>query len=285
MHIILTDVYTCGACCRGKTLWRTVLLPRFPPILPIVTGRYTYVIPLVSQFLAPSQHMHNAAVMRGVPVHRIEVLRYNSPAPANSAICRRPGAIRTARPMHIGYIGTLSPHKGVHILLCGFRRAKLKHAKLTICGPSQDRDYPEYSKLLRKMARGLPVEFRGCVPHGRVYETLATFDLLAVPSLWLEVAPLVISESRAVGVPVIASNHGALAEMVKDEISGFLFRPGDADDLSKKLQRIYETPALIDLFAGKTEPSITFEEHVRQYGANLSTTIQYINVLTAGYPI
>jgi glycosyltransferase involved in cell wall biosynthesis len=43
-------------------------------------------------------------------------------------------------------------------------------------------------------------------------------------------------ESFARGTPVVASGHGAPAELVADGRTGLLFRPGDADDLAAKVR-------------------------------------------------
>jgi glycosyltransferase involved in cell wall biosynthesis len=41
------------------------------------------------------------------------------------------------------------------------------------------------------------------------------------------------------GIPVIASRIGALAELIEDEVDGLLFEPGDAEDLARKVKRLW----------------------------------------------
>ena len=65
-------------------------------------------------------------------------------------------------------------------------------------------------------------------------------DVLVVPSMWIENAPFIIREAFAAGVPVIASNLGGMAEMVKDGVDGLLFPPGDAVSLGGCLRRLIE---------------------------------------------
>jgi glycosyltransferase involved in cell wall biosynthesis len=57
-------------------------------------------------------------------------------------------------------------------------------------------------------------------------------DVLVVPSLWAENAPLVALEARAAGCPVIASDIGGLPELIEDGRDGLLFPPGDSDALA-----------------------------------------------------
>ena len=53
-------------------------------------------------------------------------------------------------------------------------------------------------------------------------------DIVVVPSLWYENSPNVILEAFAHRTPVIASNLGALPELVIDEKNGLLFEVGKA---------------------------------------------------------
>ena len=75
----------------------------------------------------------------------------------------------------------------------------------------------------------------GAIPLDAIPETLVSFDLLVVPSIWEENSPLVIREAFAAGVPVVASRIGGIPEMVADGVGGLLFEPGDADDLAAHL--------------------------------------------------
>jgi glycosyltransferase involved in cell wall biosynthesis len=59
-------------------------------------------------------------------------------------------------------------------------------------------------------------------------------DLTIVPSLCLENAPMVIVESFARGIPVLASRVGGIPEMVREAENGWLFAAGDCNDLVNK---------------------------------------------------
>jgi hypothetical protein len=84
---------------------------------------------------------------------------------------------------------------------------------------------------------------------------LADLDMLVVPSIWIENAPFIIREAFAAGVPVVASNLGGMAEMVRHDVDGLLFQAGDPDALSAALRRVVDEPGLVDrLRAGITRP-------------------------------
>ena len=74
---------------------------------------------------------------------------------------------------------------------------------------------------------------------------LADLDVVIVPSIWIENAPFIIREAFAARVPVIASNLGGMAEMVRDGIDGLLFTPGDAAALAAVLSRLLDEPLLL----------------------------------------
>jgi len=58
---------------------------------------------------------------------------------------------------------------------------------------------------------------------------------LVLPSIWSEQFPRVLVEAFACGLPVIASNTGALAELIREGETGMLFPPRDAAALRARL--------------------------------------------------
>ena len=53
---------------------------------------------------------------------------------------------------------------------------------------------------------------------------------------------MVIAESFAAGLPIIASRLGAMAELVEDGVTGLHFNPGDAEDLAAKVRWAVANP-------------------------------------------
>ena len=69
--------------------------------------------------------------------------------------------------------------------------------------------------------------------------------MLIVPSLWHENNPRVIQEAYAGKTPVIASDVGGISEYVEHGSNGFLFKRGDASDLSLLISQIMDDPSQI----------------------------------------
>ncbi len=73
---------------------------------------------------------------------------------------------------------------------------------------------------------------------------LGAADAVAVPSTRPEPLGLVALEAATAGLPVIASAHGGLAEIVKNGETGLLVPPGDRAALAAALRRLADDPSL-----------------------------------------
>lgn len=67
--------------------------------------------------------------------------------------------------------------------------------------------------------------------------------MLVLPSRAYENQPLAILEGMAAGVPVVASAHSGIPELVEHETNGLLVAPGDAGALADALRRLLDDPA------------------------------------------
>lgn len=68
--------------------------------------------------------------------------------------------------------------------------------------------------------------------------------MLVVPSLWFETFAIVAAEAMAHGVPVIASDIGALADTVQRDRTGLLVPPGNPQALAEAMSRLWHDDAL-----------------------------------------
>jgi glycosyltransferase involved in cell wall biosynthesis len=66
--------------------------------------------------------------------------------------------------------------------------------------------------------------------------------VVIVPSVCFEIGPLTVLEAFAAGTPVIASDLGSMAERVAHGRTGFLFRPGDSEDLARQVRWAFDHP-------------------------------------------
>lgn len=116
--------------------------------------------------------------------------------------------------MKVGYIGRISPEKGIDALL----QALPAHVTAILAGHGQE----DYINTL-KMKYTKNVEFVGQV--NGPFEFLREIDLLVVPSLWDEPFGRVSIEAQMIGVPVVVSNRGGLPETVRNDVTGKIVEP------------------------------------------------------------
>ncbi len=68
-------------------------------------------------------------------------------------------------------------------------------------------------------------------------------DIFCLPT-WGDCLPMVLSEAAAAGLPIVATQVGAIGEIVHEGGNGFLIAPGDSEALTERLQRLTADPAL-----------------------------------------
>ena len=156
--------------------------------------------------------------------------------------------------INFGFIGTVLPHKGVEVLVDAFKQVSSDKIRLKIYGGYfEQREY--FSRLSAKAKEDGRIEFCGDYEFSNISQVLAGIDVVVVPSLWYENAPLVIGTAQAFGIPVIATRLGGMKEMVVDGVNGFTFAVGDAQDLADKIRLLAAKPDLfVDLIKNKIPP-------------------------------
>lgn len=123
-------------------------------------------------------------------------------------------------------------------------------------------------KQLRRLAHGEPrIEFAGVRSPREMTQVWREIDVLVVPSVWYENSPNVILEAFAHCPPVIASNLGGMAELVKHEKNGLLFTPGNAADLARQLSRVIAHPNLLNRLRAGIEPIKSVKEEMDELEA------------------
>lgn len=181
----------------------------------------------VHRFIALSEFGRKKFASAGLPLEKITVKpNFTEPSPFAMRSDRR-GAL---------YVGRLSVEKGVDTLLAAWR--ELPDTPLTIIG-----DGPERSRL--ESLAPPAVTFCGEQPREVVLRTMNSASLLVVPSTWFEGFPMVIAEAFASGLPVLASDIGALAEIVRPGVNGAHFSAGDARSLAEALRTLLSDRAML----------------------------------------
>jgi glycosyltransferase involved in cell wall biosynthesis len=98
------------------------------------------------------------------------------------------------------------------------------------------------------------VVFHEALDSNRVIDVLRQFDVLAVPSQWLETGPLVVLEAFAAQIPVAGSRLGGIAELVRDGVDGVLVQHDSDAEWARALASLAEDPTVLGCLRGGVRP-------------------------------
>jgi glycosyltransferase involved in cell wall biosynthesis len=132
------------------------------------------------------------------------------------------------------YVGRLSPEKGIETLLDAWKRLDGSiPLKIVGTGP------------LERCEIVPGVEWLGWQPLDRVLPLMQAASFLVLPSTWYEGFPMTLVQAFAVGLPVIASAHGAMSEIVEHGLTGLHVTPGDPAALADRVRWAAAHPSLL----------------------------------------
>jgi glycosyltransferase involved in cell wall biosynthesis len=150
--------------------------------------------------------------------------------------------VGTRNPDHpvLLYIGRLSPLKGIEDALRAAAKvaASVPALEFILCGEWEPPEYEtRMGLLLRYLGLSETVRFPGPTTGKEKEDLLARAWALVLPSL-SEGHPWVILEAMSAGVPVVATDTGAIAETVDNGVAGFVVPIGDVESLAKRITEI-----------------------------------------------
>lgn len=205
----------------------------------------------VDLFLAPSATLAATFEAFGIPRDRLVRCDQGIDLGPFEGHCRTPSAV-----LRVGFAGGFLPTKGPHVLLDAIDEMPPGSVIVDLLGSSGAyHGQNTYAGSIAPRLGHQAIRKLGPVPHARMPAVLQDLDVLVVPSIWIENAPFIIREAFAARVPVVASDLGGMAEMVRDGIDGLRFPAGDAAGLAAVLLRLVREPGLLtELRAGIVRP-------------------------------
>lgn len=135
------------------------------------------------------------------------------------------------------YFGRLSGEKGLSTLLAAARGIPADF-KIIGEGPLEEELRARVKRDRLDNVRFLGYR-RGEELAGEIRDSLAVI----VPSEWYELFGQSVTESFALGTPVIGADTGAISELIADGQTGYLFAPGDVEGLRSKIRLLLDHPA------------------------------------------
>ena len=209
----------------------------------------------VDRFIAPSRFLQQRFVEWGLDSERFLQVDYGRPLWPRRV---RP-ARRADQPFLAAFFGHIVFHKGVDVFLRAAAEYRQRRAQARQNGQT---DFPEVrfavhgsmdnldDASLRETITALSEQCQDVLHVHGAYDArnmaslLGSVDVVVVPSKWWENSPLVIQEAFMVGVPVICSNIGGMAERVADRVNGLHFVVGNPFDLLDRVLELASSPGL-----------------------------------------
>ena len=130
------------------------------------------------------------------------------------------------------FVGRFDPQKGIDYLLEEVKKCQRKDICLYVIG---DNVISDGRKV--KIINDARVTFLGWISNKDIAAYYKACDVVVMPSRW-EAFGLVAVEAMKYGKPVIVSNRGALTELVKDKVNGYVFSMEKESSLSNILDHL-----------------------------------------------
>jgi glycosyltransferase involved in cell wall biosynthesis len=167
-------------------------------------------------------------------------------------------------PLKLGFLGRWHETKGIHILIEALQQLPADiPVELTLHGSLHGKFHSgsEIQARVKEIAnQDARIQIKPVLPPEEVKRAIANFDLLAVPSQWFETGPLVVREAHAVGTPVMGSDLGGIAELVRHGIDGWLVNAQNVSAWRDAIAHFATHPELVEQLRQGIEPVRTFEE-------------------------
>ena len=232
--LFMTDGKACERCAGGSEWW--CLLKNCEQSLPkslgyalrnYVARRFRLFLDNVTIYICQTEFQKAKLVTAGFPRHRITVI-------PNMSV---PNGFQPSNGLgdHAGYVGRLSPEKGITDFLAAARM--LANVKFRAAG-----SLARMPDLSEQASANL--KFVGHLEQETLDRFYSACRMLVVPSVCYEGFPSVIIDAMVRGKPVVCSRIGGLPEIVDDGVTGLLFEPGNAADLAEKIRYLWDRPAL-----------------------------------------
>jgi glycosyltransferase involved in cell wall biosynthesis len=227
----------CERCKKRKYFWPPIVrckknsflasaMAAFEHSIQMIAGVYD----LVDAYICPSRFLKDKFIEYGFKENTLHYLNYFTDSKSIDDT--------EWRGNYYLYIGRLSEEKGIKTLIDAAVKVNSHKLKIAGDGPLKE-ELIAYAKTKNADNH---VEFLGHKNREEVGELLKNCKFLVIPSEWYEVTGLVILEAFACGRAVIGSRIGGIPEFVREKLTGLTFEPGNAGELSSKIEYLIRNP-------------------------------------------
>lgn len=208
----------------------------------------------VDVFVAGSQAFQKELKQLGLEEGKMALIYHGVPVPPRACVSSATIPSEFHKKIVIACLSRLDRRKRLELFIraCAIVKKNLPKKRFIFLITGQDLSYgeKEYRNEIEYVAKQNGIK----VDTELVFRTFATTEMLSLyKSAKAVVLPsereglaLVVLESMAARVPVVASNTLGIREVISDEKNGLLFNPGDEEDLASQLTRILTEEGLAE---------------------------------------
>jgi hypothetical protein len=222
--------------------------------LNTVTSRLDTVTLAVSDEVAES--------LTGPARRRVQVLRHGIDVHAVAQVRSNRADVRTElgiapNEFVVGTVANFRPQKDYPNLLAAAKHLMDAGLPIRFVAVGQGPGENEVRRLHRELELGSQFVFTGF--RDDAVRVMAACDVFVLASKW-EGLPVAVMEACALGLPIVATNVGGLAEEFVNEDTALLVPAHNSTALANELQRIYDDRVLRALLAtAATASSVRFD--------------------------
>lgn len=233
-----------------------------------ISARQSYIRNKYLQFntlISPSKYLIERFVDYGYPKNKLIYL-------SNGISIKESLEKEKIQETYFLYIGNIGWHKGYDIILKSINILKQANINIRLKIIGTGEDLPILNKLINDYSLMTNVLLLGQVDNSKVQHLLRTARALISGSRWPENQPVSILESFLNKTPVIAPNIGGIPELVKDQVTGLIYKTNSSSDLAESIKKYSLNPSLA-LEHGRNAYLMVRNEHA------LETTISSLELI------
>jgi glycosyltransferase involved in cell wall biosynthesis len=237
---------------------------------------YKKMFEIAGAVVAVSKHMAQKLVTLGAPISKVHYV----PCGMNPELFH--GSNPSQMPPVFLTTGRFVDKKAPHLTILSFQKvlAQVPQAKLIMVGngPLQD----SALMLVKALKIEKSVEFTGARSHQEVAQLMREVRAFVQHSVVAhsgdsEGTPVAVMEAGGSGLPVIATRHAGIPDVIEDGITGFLVDECDIGAMADRMIKIAQDPQLASRMGEAAQKKIregfTLDHSIKQLAAAISTAV------------
>ncbi|MFH0874113.1 MAG: glycosyltransferase [Candidatus Komeilibacteria bacterium] len=157
----------------------------------------------------------------------------------------------TAAELRLAYVGQITEAKGILQLVDLVHRLQRTDVRLRVVGLG-----PKLNQALELAGQDERIQFYGWRSRQDLLEILTHTDILVMPSTCYENSPTVTLEALSLGIPVISSDIGGAAELIKPDFNGWIFEAGNWRQLDLLINKLADSRGNIGAMTTACQQSV-----------------------------